>query len=872
MADLIGQRLGQYEILSLLGEGGMATVYRARQINMHRDVAVKVIKHHLTDKGEFIKRFEREAQVVASLSHPFILKVFDYGQHEDLIYLVMELLTGGSLSDKIRKGPLGLPDTTRILEQISSALDYAHRRGIIHRDLKPQNVLLDDDGNAHLTDFGIAKLVTEVTNLTQTGTAMGTPAYMPPEQWQGLALDARTDIYALGVMLFEMLTGYLPFQGETPASVMYKHLQTPPPFLHLARQGLSPALSVVIHKALAKDPDHRFSSAGELATAFKIAIAGHASGDAEEKTFVDLPVSNLPKATEKLPVSARPGNRLLVPAIGAGAAILIVAAAAFLLTRTPPTSPSGGTLLAGVQTPTITTEPSELPSTLAVLATEAPTKLPPTATFLTGTKEIAGLPSITASPTTEPTIAPSDLPTATELAPAELARTKQAAAYLQLTELALTTIASTSSSANLPPITETLTTRPLPSNTGTGTFTASATKSPVPSVAVPVRQLTDTPTATVTTSATNTPVPPTSTSTQTPTASDTPSNTPTATATATSIPSATNTPVPPTSTPTRTPTHTATATASNTPSNTPTATATATSTPSATNTPVPSTETPTATITVYAGPTPFGGGNGKILFTSGRDGSSQIYVMDADGKNQRQLTKGGSNNQSATWSPDGTRITFISQTNKHFQVYLMNSDGSNLHKLTANEFDNFNIPRWSSDGRYILFTSNRNGQMDIYIMDPDGSNEQRLTNGEGENNEAAWSPDGKQIVFASTRHGSKQIYVMNADGSGVRQLTNSMGEQMSPTFSPDGKQITFTSTQDGNREVYVMDIDGSNIRNLTKNKAIDTDSGWSPDGKHIIFVSSRSGLFQIYVMDPDGRNVRRLTFSEGGNGFPSWVP
>jgi serine/threonine-protein kinase len=154
MPSLIGQRLDKYEIVALLGEGGMAAVYRARQPNMDRDVAIKVIKHSLVEKTEFIKRFEREAKTVAALSHPFVLKVFDYGEYEDLVYLVMELLSGGSLADLIRKGPLPPEGVSRILDQVASALDYAHRRGVIHRDLKPQNVLLDDEGNAHLTDFG----------------------------------------------------------------------------------------------------------------------------------------------------------------------------------------------------------------------------------------------------------------------------------------------------------------------------------------------------------------------------------------------------------------------------------------------------------------------------------------------------------------------------------------------------------------------------------------------------------------------------------------------------------------------------------------------------------------------------------------------
>ncbi len=159
MANLIGQRLGQYEIVSLLGKGGMATVYRARQESIDRDVAFKVIKPDLAGADKFIERFKREARTVASFSQPHILKVFDYGQFDDIVYLVMELMTGGSLADFLKTGSLSLETTTLMLEQISGALDYAHRRGVIHRDLKPQNVLLDEDKNVFLTDFGIAKVM-----------------------------------------------------------------------------------------------------------------------------------------------------------------------------------------------------------------------------------------------------------------------------------------------------------------------------------------------------------------------------------------------------------------------------------------------------------------------------------------------------------------------------------------------------------------------------------------------------------------------------------------------------------------------------------------------------------------------------------------
>ncbi|MBA3871856.1 MAG: serine/threonine protein kinase [Anaerolineae bacterium] len=274
MDALIGKRLGQYEILSKLGSGGMAHVYRARQTSVDRDVAVKVIRTDLTEDAAFTERFAREARTIASLSHLHILKVFDYGQQEGIAYLVMELLEGGSLSTLIQKnGALALPTAARILKQIAGALDYAHDKGIIHRDLKADNVLLDTAENAYLTDFGIARLLNDTSKMTQTGTIMGTPAYMAPELWTGAAADKRADIYALGVILYEMINGNTPFSGDTPFVIMYQHLNEVPPVDKLG-EGLPEAVEEVILKAMAKKPEDRYSSGGELANAFDAAIGG----------------------------------------------------------------------------------------------------------------------------------------------------------------------------------------------------------------------------------------------------------------------------------------------------------------------------------------------------------------------------------------------------------------------------------------------------------------------------------------------------------------------------------------------------------------------------------------------------------------------
>ncbi len=417
MSSLIGQTLGQYEVVALLGKGGMATVYRATQTSIGRDVAVKVIKPDLVESSGFIDRFKREASTIASLSHPHILKVFDYGHHGEVVYLVMELLKGGSLADRIKQGPLSLPDIEQVLTQVGSALDYAHLRGIIHRDLKPQNVLLDELGNAHLTDFGIAKLLDATTALTQSGAAIGTPAYMPPEQWRGEAVDARSDIYAFGVMLFEMLTGQLPYRAETPYAFMHQHLNQSLPSVRSLRPDLPPSLEAVLNKTLAKNPDERYGSADQVVNAFRNSVqpqpepvtASAATRDAlrEGPTWVESFAT-----TVQPTVPARKPARWWIPLLGVGL-IVVIGGAALALRNTPDvqvTVSAAATQFVAVQvteTPTATNASTSTSVPKPTSTTIPPTQAPPTST-VTPQK-----PSATSSPTLSPTPLPSSTATYT---------------------------------------------------------------------------------------------------------------------------------------------------------------------------------------------------------------------------------------------------------------------------------------------------------------------------------------------------------------------------------------------------------------------------------------------------------------------------
>ncbi|MBM2850447.1 MAG: protein kinase [Anaerolineales bacterium] len=272
MEDLTGKQLGPYQIVAPLGEGGMAAVYKAYQPAMDRYVALKILPRHFASDPQFVTRFQQEARVVAQLQHPHILPVFDFGEADGYTYIVMPFVKSGTLTDLLKGPALSLPHIRTLVTQIGGALDYAHARGLIHRDVKPSNVLIDETGNCLLTDFGLAKIIEGSIHLTTSGAIMGTPAYMSPEQGLGHKIDKRSDIYALGVILYEMAVGRVPYSAETPMAVVIKHINDPLPPPRSVKPELPEALERVTLKALTKNPDDRFASAGEMVRALQAAI------------------------------------------------------------------------------------------------------------------------------------------------------------------------------------------------------------------------------------------------------------------------------------------------------------------------------------------------------------------------------------------------------------------------------------------------------------------------------------------------------------------------------------------------------------------------------------------------------------------------
>ncbi len=409
-ASLAGQTLGQYRIIEKVGEGGMATVFKAFQPGLNRDVALKVLPPHFASQPGFTERFMREAQAIGNLHHPNILPVHDSGQDKGYSYIVMRYISNATTLVEEMKTTLSTERIIEVIGQIGDALDHAHKAGIIHRDVKPSNVLMDGKW-ALLSDFGLAKMVETSSDLTGSGVGIGTPAYMSPEQGMGREVDHRTDIYALGIILYEMLTGQVPHRAETPMATVLKRVNEPLPMPRSLNPNIPEAVERVLLKVFAPKPDDRDNSAEEMVQALKDGF-GPAPADIAMNTVpsgMAMPKTATPpeEATDAPPKSAQSPPHVAPPKKGvSGLAItgflfvglllvLILGGIGVLVFRQPKNNEP---TIVEVE---VTTPPENTPTTAPTPTPEPTQKLADTIKQPTATEEMV-----------DPTVPPA--PTATE--------------------------------------------------------------------------------------------------------------------------------------------------------------------------------------------------------------------------------------------------------------------------------------------------------------------------------------------------------------------------------------------------------------------------------------------------------------------------
>jgi serine/threonine-protein kinase len=326
--------LGRYELGELVGTGGMSSVYRAHDRLLERDVALKVLHEQFTSDGDHVERFRREARSVAQLSHPSIVTVIDRGEQGGRQFIVFEYVDGENLKTLLeRKGPLSEREAIRLTLQVARALGFAHEHGIVHRDVKPQNVLLNGDGQAKVTDFGIARSQEVHGGLTQTGTVMGTSDYISPEQARGGKVDAQSDIYSLGAVLYELLTCEVPFPGDNFVAVALRHLNEPPPSVRARRPDVSPRLDAAVRRAMAKDPRERFASMEDFCNELNACLADPGTADPAAETMVVAPQrGSRRRRGEPRPPAERPSVWPLIMLLAGLAVLAGILAAVFTFT------------------------------------------------------------------------------------------------------------------------------------------------------------------------------------------------------------------------------------------------------------------------------------------------------------------------------------------------------------------------------------------------------------------------------------------------------------------------------------------------------------------------------------------------------------
>ena len=821
MPDLVGTAIGQYQIVDKLGRGGTATVYKGYQTTLGRYVAIKVLEPSVADEELFLSRFQREARAVALLRHPNIVQIYDFGNIDDMYYMVMEYIDGQALRTRLKSVAsqgvfLPTSEVLAIIQAIASALDYAHKRGIVHRDVKPGNILLSSDGQSVLGDFGIAQMV-ETNRLTLTG-LVGTPFYMSPEQGQGLEVDRRTDIYSLGIVTYEMLTNQIPFSAETPFGIVTQHVSRPLPSLAKFRPELPPSVQLVLNKATAKLKEQRYDRAVDMADQLKDAFHSPPAGVSQTKEASSTcaycgtalepgqrfcPKCGTPvKLTGPEPITRSPGKP---PSVTATASAKDVTPAkgtrpTDTMIGTPvrggPSKPPEPALSAGNRAPGQPPKPPEaiLPQHDIVPVTARPRQSVPWVIIggaIIGLIVVLAVVGVLLNPFSHDD-----------------------------KDDEQTIVAVSSATASAGPATTVVTqTVSVSTDTPVAGQIKGRTRTPVPVALSPGVRLTTQPTREVRTIMVTATTALNSTTTATAarqlsgtvTSQLTVATTPQLSGTVTSQPTVTHTPqlsIAPIRRLSATTTPTPRSTATSVPSLTATLTRQMILNPVPTlyigipagtqavrpvfvepTSPGPGTPTlsPTEAVArqrVTSTPKSY---QGMIVFKSDRDGKLALYVMNADGSSPTPLPDPKIYDEAVnreTLSPDGKERLRVLDNSGNYDIYMGPADE---HKppmaITSHAAADYD-PAWSPQGDKIAFVSLRtDGKDAVFVMTPDGRNDRELTFNRGFlDKHPTWSPDASQIAFGSNRDGHRQVYVMNADGSGQKNISNNAYEDYDPVW------------------------------------------------------------------------------------------
>jgi Tol biopolymer transport system component/tRNA A-37 threonylcarbamoyl transferase component Bud32 len=917
MGSLTGQSFGHYQILEQIGEGGMAVVYKAYDMHLERNVAIKIIRRDAFPPNQLeriLRRFEREAKSLAKLSHPNIVGVIDYGEHEGSPYLVMEYLPGGSLKLHLGK-PIPWKETVRLLIPIANALEYAHEHNIIHRDIKPSNILLTEKGQPMLTDFGIAKILEnqDVETLTGTGIGIGTPEYMAPEQWTGQT-TAQSDIYSLGVVFYEMVTGRKPYEGDTPAEILLKQATDP---LHRPKSyvpNLPDAIEKIILKALGKKANDRYEDMPALVNALEKVLDGKDSGKhVIAPKLADETVDEWETKTQTDPFKGTPVGETSPPRlstfwlIGMGAVMIALICALFgwlggggsprLFSILGPTStPIGGGSgqIAYVsqrdqwyEIYIMNTDGSgqiRLADGLNPIWSPDGKKIVFTSLYLNKIyiMNADGSGRIRLAEGNSPTWSPDGK---------KISFTYSDDIYIVSSDGSNQTLLAEGWNPTWSPDGSKI------AFVNGGIYTMNADGSgqtrlsdgwyPAWSpngrqIAFSSYRLPDGPNEVHIMNADG--------SNQIRLAEG---ESPTWSPDGRQITFISDNAV-----------YIMNADGSG-------------QTRWYEGFPIWSPDGSKIAFTlgdyqkpeIYvmnpdgSGRTRLAEGSGPTWSPDGRQmaftlyqplGKSEIYIMDADGSGQTRLAEGGS----PAWSPDGRQIAFTSDS----AIYIMNADGSNQIRLAEG-----NSPKWSPDGRQIAFSIGDYQKSEIHIMNADGSNQKRLTEGIV----PSWSPDGTRIAF--TLYPEENIYIINADGSSRARLASGSHPTWSPdsariafvygnffgfhvinvdgsgeidlsaglgfeiSWSPNNELIVFSSSQTPGTVLFTANAESSGIISVMKNITDSPDRvwfspAWSPDGQQIAFVSDRHGNPEIYVMNSDASEQIRLTNNTAYDSSPAWRP